>query len=215
MPIRLAGFFAATWDYTLYSEGFLAPFGANGGYYDDVSSFISIEELMDHPTLEPAWLSIRDYIKGGLTVPAGKLSPLMLADSLEADSRQILQTVQQLRKGAAAPLQCELDDLATWAYLSSYFANKLRAGVALAIYRQAHDVAQQQRAIALLGKCLTDWQQVCRITGSHYREVAYVDDEPFGGNAFKDAKRFSWVKFLPQVQRDIELAKGNGPVGKK
>ena len=32
MPLRLASFYASTWDYTLYSEGFLAPFSADKGF---------------------------------------------------------------------------------------------------------------------------------------------------------------------------------------
>ena len=58
MPLRLASFHAATWDYTLYSEGFLAPFPSNGGMHDTLSAFISIDELIHHPPLDPALIPI-------------------------------------------------------------------------------------------------------------------------------------------------------------
>jgi len=210
MPLRLASFYAATWDYTLYSEGFLAPFPANSGFNDDVSSFISIEELIDHPTLDPNYVSIPDYVKMALekkALPAGKISPLALADSLAADSRLILQLIAQLRPKVSATLACELDDLETWAYLSSYFADKLRAGVALHTYRLSQDKNQQQKAIKLLINCLGYWQKISKITAAHYQEVPYIEGYKSGGNAYKDAHRFSWIKYLPQVERDIELAK--------
>jgi Glycosyl hydrolase family 20, domain 2 len=210
MPLRLASFYAATWDYTLYSEGFLAPFPANSGFHDDVSSFISIEELIDHPTLDPDYISIPGFVKASLekkTLPAGKVSPLALADSLAADSRQVLSLVKQLRPQATATLACELDDLATWAYLSSYFADKLRAGVALHRYRVTGEKSQQQEAVDLLTRCLAHWEKVSQLTASHYREVPYIEGYKSGGNAYKDAGRFSWTKYLPQVKRDITLAR--------
>ena len=61
MPLDLASFYRATWDYTLYSEGFLAPY-ASGGMHDTVSSFISIEELIDHPVPGPG-LSLHPRIR--------------------------------------------------------------------------------------------------------------------------------------------------------
>ena len=42
MPLRLASFHAATWDYTLYSEGFLALQG-------DYTRYISVDQLIDLP----------------------------------------------------------------------------------------------------------------------------------------------------------------------
>ena len=63
MPLRLASFHKATWDYTLYSEGFLAPFAPPAGLYDKASSFISIDELIDHPTLDPRYVSIPEYVR--------------------------------------------------------------------------------------------------------------------------------------------------------
>ena len=82
MPLRLASFHGATWDYTLYSEGFLAPFASNGGLHDTVSSFISIDELIDHPTLDPAYVSIPDFVKQKnekTEITTGKITPFALA----------------------------------------------------------------------------------------------------------------------------------------
>ncbi|MDB5245942.1 MAG: hypothetical protein JWQ40_336 [Segetibacter sp.] len=217
MPLRLASFFAATWDYTLYSEGFLAPFAANAGLYDTVSSFISINELIDHPVLEPSYLSIPEYVKLAVEnklLPTGKISPLSIADSLETESKLVLQQVQKLRANASPTLACELDDLETWAHLSSYFAGKLRAGVALQRFRSTGDKAQQQKALELISRSIQHWKTVSDITSKHYIEVPYIEGYNSGGNAYKDAKRFSWSKYLPQVERDLLLIKEAVPFGK-
>ncbi len=209
MPLRLASYYRSTWDYTLYSEGFMSP-SPSGGLDDKVSSFISVDELIDHPTLDPRYISIADYVKefgerktpasGGAGIISGKTSPLDLADSLENDSRVVLALVGQMRSKSLSPtLACELDDLETWAYLSDYFANKLRAGVALHTFRTFGDKRQQQKAIQLLTHCRTVWMKISKITGGHYREVPYIDDD-------SDARTFSWAKYLPQVERDIRLA---------
>lgn len=210
MPLRLASFHGATWDYTLYSEGFLAPFTSNGGLHDTVSSFISIDELIDHPVLDPNYIAIPDFVKQEIEkkkIEAGKISPLALADSLEQDSKKVFAILKQLRSGAAPTLACELDDLETWAYLSNYFSNKLKAGVALKMFRTKGDIAQQQKAIKLLTACWDDWKRLGQLTSNHYTEVPYVDNHSSGGAAYKDALWFSWIKYLPQVERDIFLAR--------
>ncbi len=210
VPLRLASFHRSTWDYTLYSEGFLSPFSSNNGLHDSVSSFISINELIDRPTLDPNYISIPDFVQSNMdhtTMLPGKVTPLALADSLEADSKNVWRIIQSIRPGSTRALECELDDLETWAWLSRYFAGKLRAGVALQTYRITGDQQQQQKAIELLIKCIPAWKKVSEITSKHYREVPYIDDHASGGTAYKDAKMFSWIKYLPQVERDVELAK--------
>ncbi|QDK80922.1 hypothetical protein EXU85_20805 [Spirosoma sp. KCTC 42546] len=210
MPLRLASFYGSTWDYTLYSEGFLAPFSAGKGVQDTVSSFISINELIDHSTLDPAYLSIKDYVGQMVAkkkIAAGKMTPIAVADLLDADCKTVLQRVQQLRSGASPTLVCELADLETWAYLSRYFADKLRAAVALQTYRLSQDKTQQQKAITYLNQCLRHWQKVSEITTSHYHEVPYTEGYISKENAYKDSQRFLWSNYLPQVERDIVLAK--------
>ncbi|MCW3089449.1 MAG: hypothetical protein JWP81_518 [Ferruginibacter sp.] len=210
MPLRLASFHRSTWDYTLYSEGFLSPFSSGNGLHDSISSFISIDELIDRPTLDPHYVSIPDFVKWNSenkSMLSGKLTPLQLAGLLETDAKNVLRIVQMMRPKSSATLTCELDDLETWAWLSTYFAGKLRAAVALQTYRKTGDQLQQQKAIELLTACVPAWKKVGDITSKHYREVPYIDDHASGGMAFKDAKMFSWSKYLPQVERDIQLAK--------
>jgi len=214
MPLSLASFFAATWDYTLYSEGFLAPFAANAGLHDTVSSFISVDELIDHPVLDPKFISIADYVKAmdeNKTLTSDKVTPLMLADSLELAGRDVLKLVKPLQTASVTPLACELNDLETWAYLSIYFADKLRAGVALQQFRLTGNKVHQTEAVSLLNNCLFFWKKISDVTASHYKEVPYLEGYKSPLKAFRDAQYFSWIKYLPQAERDIEIAKEARP----
>ena len=211
MPLTLASFYAATWDYTLYSEGFLAPYSANNGLHDTISSFISIDELIHHRTLDPSMLSIEEYVQASanrLQPAQAKISPLTLADSLESRGRRVIRFVHAT-PGATGAFACELDDLETWANLSLYFADKLRAGVALHTFRRSGARSKQRRAVKLLERCADYWQRVSEITEKHYRDVPYIDES--ASASALDAKVFSWSAYLPQVLRDVAIAKEAAP----
>ncbi len=210
MPLRFASYHAATWDYTLYAEGFLAPFPSGQHDFDASSAFVSIDELINHPTLDPGYISIADFVNGSKENRQypNSITPTELADSLTRDAQRITDVVSRLRSRSNPTLQCELDDLETWAYLSYYFADKLRAGVSLALFRADHRASDQNKAIALLTRCVVHWKKVVSITSKHYHEVPYVDDQSALRQPNHDAHTFSWKKYLPQVERDVRIAKG-------
>ncbi|GHU65826.1 hypothetical protein FACS1894184_02390 [Clostridia bacterium] len=66
MPMALGTFFASTWDFSLYSEGFLSTrFNARlftdwsfNGYAPD-RSFITLEAMLNSHTLDPDWLPLQ------------------------------------------------------------------------------------------------------------------------------------------------------------
>ena len=210
MPLRFASFHAGTWDYTLYSEGFLAPYPANDAGFDAKSAFVSIEELINHPTLDTSYLSIKEYVAmlDNTRDPLNKITPIQLADSLAKDAALVSNIVGRLRGNKNPTLQCELDDLETWAYLSLYFSEKLRAGVSLQTFRVNHVKSFQKNAISNLTRCLEYWKKIAEITSRHYKEVPYVDDQSMERQPDNDAHTFSWLKYIPQAERDIKIAKG-------
>ena len=217
MPLRLASFHAATWDYTLYSEGFLAPFGARG-HYDGHSAFISIDELIDHAVLDPAYWDIPRYVaalEAGTSVPEGIITPADLADLLDEDALIAVRRVEDMRRemgNARGALRCEWADLETWALLSHYFAAKLRAGIALHRFRRSGDRSFQDAAIVLLTDCLSYWEQLSALTASHYREAPYLGEALSNRSVtgWTDARDFSWSKYLVEVRRDLEIARRAG-----
>ncbi len=207
MPLRLASLYKATWDFTLYAEGFLAP-AASGGRFDGSSPFLSVDELVDHPALDPDYVSIRDFVAGeaaGRAFPEGAVTPPALADVLERDGREALRLVE----GVAAdgkPVAAEIAACRAWAHLSLYFAEKLRGGVALQRFRQSREAARQQEAVARLERAVGHWEDVIRVTEPAYREVPLIHLEKY-----KDG-RFHWSRFLADVKQDVEIArKGKRP----
>jgi len=216
MPLRLASFHAATWDFTLYSEGFLAP--AQTGFNDKVSPFISIDELIRHRTLDPTYLSIFNYVESEVAnrrIEESLLTPLELADDLEKDGKRALELVNSLlpKAGQNLPmLQCEIADVQAWAYLSFYFADKLRAGVALETFRRTKDIEEQKRAVVLLKNAVRYWDNIIVVTKQHYHAIPAVQ---LYGSKEKHKAMFSWEQYRDQVERDVQIAKQAGKSQRK
>jgi phage-related protein len=209
MPLQLASFYRATWDFTLYSEGFLAP-AESGGLFDKVSPFISINELIDHITLDPTYYSIPDFVDAYLSkeqdIDSSMLTPLDLAESLERDAKVALELVETLPKDAAErnleTLECEIADVKAWANLSYYFAAKLRGGVSLEMFRKTGEQGEKNEAILHLQKAAHYWEEVVAVTESHYNPTPTVE---------LDDQQFSWANYSDQVQRDIQIARQAKP----
>jgi hypothetical protein len=207
MPLKLASFHSATWDYTLYSEGFLAP--VQNGFDDKVSPFISIDELIKHRTLDPTYLSIPDYVESkvnNINIDETLLTPTELADDLENDGNRALRLLEDLNHGAEQnvhTLNCEIADAQTWAYLSLYFADKLRAGVALETFRKTKAGEQKTKAISLLENAAQHWKKIIEVTQQHYKPVPAVQ---LSRLKEKHKAVFSWEQYNEQVQRDIQIA---------
>ena len=140
-PLRIATFHGATWDHTLYSEGFLTNDG-----------FITLDRLIAAQPLDPAWMSVGEFVKAtadGKRVPAGRTTPLQVADAAEADARATLKLLTPLgsRSGAVAE---EIADATAWRIWACDFADKLRAAVAMKRFRIGDDRQGQAQAIELL-----------------------------------------------------------------
>ena len=54
--LRLASLYDSRWDFTLYSEGFLALQG-------ETTKYIGVDALIKQPTMDPAYVSVADYVK--------------------------------------------------------------------------------------------------------------------------------------------------------
>lgn len=57
-PLRLASLFDFTWDFTLYSEGFMALDSKVKRV-----EYISIDRLINQPPTDPDYVSVSDYVK--------------------------------------------------------------------------------------------------------------------------------------------------------
>jgi len=208
VPLALASFYRSTWDFTLYSEGFLAPWTT--GYDDGKSPFISLEELVRHETLDPGLMSIGEYcekLHEGVTPEEALVTPPELATRLKIECDSALGLIYQMRiTGIDPTLESELDDLETWCYLGSYLSEKIRAGVALQMFRLTGNEKERASSIRHLGQCILYWEEVNRLTELRYSPMPYVSmGHP--EQKWPEFSSFHWVDFLNEVERDLTYVK--------
>ncbi|MCL4401758.1 MAG: hypothetical protein M1436_03710 [Acidobacteria bacterium] len=208
LPLRLASFYSSGWDFSLYSEGFLDRTNSKR----DAAPFISIDDFIQHPPLDPNYVSIKDYVAGPDRFDATRMTPPRLADALEQDARgvtKLLAAMDARHARNAATLQCEIDDARTWAALSLYMADKIRAGVALATARTTGSRTERAKAVALLEHAARQWEEVIRITKSHLQPAPLMHLERIGFMKLTapNGPRFFWENYRQDVERDIEIAR--------
>jgi hypothetical protein len=197
VPLHFASFHKGTWDGSLYTEGFLSWTDRE----NSARSFFSIDRLINHPVLDTKrYINIPDYVKAG-RAPEGVMSPLELATKLDRDCAAARKSVAKLRARGTVPptLDCELADIEAWCAYGNYFAAKLRGGVALATARAKGDAGQQRVAVAELEKALVHWKRLAEVTEK-------FNQLPLAANW---RQPFSWTLLIPDVEKDIELAKAS------
>lgn len=204
MPLGLASFYQGTWDFTLYSEGFLNGKQIYRNYKEAGKAFIHIDEMIKHPSLDPNYLSIgvyTDRILKEKPIKKDEITPLMLADQMEKDGREALGLCGEIEGHATAGeinFGIEVNDIKAWAYLSLYFSAKLRGGVALDEAARTENRELQEKAIDYLEEAADHWKDLSDLTSQQYRDVSLLHLRTF---------KFSWKYFQKETIRDIEIAK--------
>ncbi|XWW44672.1 hypothetical protein JYG30_18200 [Fibrella sp. USSR17] len=204
-PLRLASAFDFTWDFSLYSEGMMAHDA------DKNVAYISVNQLITQPTLDPDYVSVSDYVKAtaaGSSVSSAKVTPPLLATRLETDCRKALALVQSISTSANRSLQYEVADVRVWSYLGLHLAEKLRGAVALQTYRTTGDEAMKQRAVQHLKAALRHWEDVVAITRPLYNDMplVHLSEQKGGTPAQNDKLRFHWAMLRPAVAQDVAIA---------
>jgi hypothetical protein len=199
--LRLASLYDSRWDFTLYSEGFLALQG-------DYTRYIGVDHLIDHPTMDPDYVSVAEYVsalRAGGSFGAGRIMPPLLADLLERDNREALRLVEGIDTSDDASLRYEIADIRTWAHLGLHLAEKLRGAVALQTYRTAGDEANKRAAIEHLRRAVAAWDEVVKITRPLYRDMKLTH---YNHNFFvaNDDNLFHWALVRDEVARDVAVA---------
>ncbi len=200
--LRLNSLFDTRWDFTLYGEGFLALQG-------DYTKYISVEALIGQPTMDPAYVSVADYVQTvqqGGAFAADRMTPPGLADLLERDCREALRLVQGVDTGGDTSLRYEVGDVQAWSQLGLHLAEKLRGAVRLQTYLKSGDEAEKRAAIAHLERALGHWDEVVRITRPLYRDMPLTH---YNHNFFvpNDDNLFHWALIRDEVAQDVEIAR--------
>jgi len=204
VPLHFASFHRGTWDGSLYTEGFSSWIDRDDG----ARTFFDIDAFIKHPVLDTKrYVNIADFVKADGVVEPGKLSPLALAAQLDRDGEGALRRVAAIlaRTTPSPTLECELTDIEAWCAYGSYFAEKLRAGVALATARVKNDAKQQAVAVAALERALAHWKRLAELGGKFNRL-------PIPSNS---REPFSWTSLTPAVERDIEMSRKTLGEGKQ
>lgn len=194
VPLHFASFHRGTWDGSLYTEGFSSWTDNGPRKFFDIDSFIT------HPVLDTnRYVNIADFVRAGGVVEAGKYSPLTLADALEREAAETVRLVGAIRQRARSnpTLECELNDLETWAAYARYFVEKLRGGVALAQARAENHADKQAQAVAALERAVQHWRRLAAL-GEQYNRLPILSNSK---------EPFSWAQLTPEVERDIERAR--------
>ncbi len=212
MPLKLASFYASSWDFSLYSEGFLANASPrNKALYDSVSAFISVNEIIETVTLDTNLVSIKDFIDGNYD-SKNKVTPLQLAAELENNGNEALTLLSNIETENQTLIH-EIDDIKTWAYLSLYFSQKLKGGTSLRQFRMSGEIKKQKESINHLEIALSHWKKLVDITSKYIDEISLMHLNPKyvnSGNS-RPLSKFSWANLLDEVKNDIEIAKSSSP----
>lgn len=199
--LRLASLYDSRWDFTLYSEGFLALQG-------EYTKYISVDRLISQPTMATEYVSVGEYVKtllDGGSFEAGRITPPILIDMLERDNREALSLVKHINTAGNASLMYEVADVKTWANLGLHLAEKLRGALALQTYRLSGGEENKLQAVGHLRQALKYWDEVIRITRPIYRDMRLTH---YNHNSFEanDANLFHWALIRDEVARDVEIA---------
>jgi hypothetical protein len=200
--LRLASLYDSKWDFTLYSEGFLALQG-------DYTKYISVDQLIKQPTMAPEYVSVEEYVRStqdGRAYGADRITPLRLAEMLERDNQQAFRLVEKVDVSGNASLMYEVADVKVWANLGLHLAEKLKGAVALQTYRVAGGEQNKQQAIEHLTLALRYWDEVVKITRPIYKDMPLTH---YNHNGFvaNDDNLFHWALIREEVAQDIEIAK--------
>jgi hypothetical protein len=201
-PLRIASLFSSTWDHTLYSEGMMWLAGQK-------MSYISTDSLISQPVLDPAYVSVADYVDATLnrrSFGPERITPPIIAGLLEADAKEALRLVEGIDTSGSTALMYEVADVKAWAHLGLHLAEKVRGATALQTYRKVGGEANKARAVAHLENALAQWDQVVAITRPIYRDMLLT--HMIGSSkALQPDAPFHWALLRPQVAQDVEAAR--------
>jgi hypothetical protein len=152
--------------------------------------------------LDPGlFASIEDFVSevlGKAGQPSGRVSPLRVAatlDELAATARRALDEAERQIGNAAQPdFRRAAIDVAIQIALGRFFAARLRAGVAFALYRQCDDRPRLAQALDAAREARSAWLDAIK-HGRVYRQDITVGGEPW--------LRGQWADRLSAIDADL------------
>ncbi|EOZ98453.1 hypothetical protein A33Q_1107 [Indibacter alkaliphilus LW1] len=200
--LKIGSLYDSRWDFTLYGEGFMALIG-------DETQYISANNLINQPTLDPDYISVKDYvdgIKANESFGSGKITPPILIGSLEEDCQKAMELVRGIAFENNLSLQYEVADIQIWANLGLHLAEKLKGSIALQSYRKGLGDKHKAEAITSFTKALHYWDEIITISRPLYKDMPLTHSNGSSHDR-NDDNLFHWALIRDQVAEDIEIAK--------
>ena len=186
-------FHYVSWDYQWWVEK------GTGNSYSDIDGYHNInavikyksKDMSTEPQDKYIYTSIEDFVKGDNY----GTSPLVIADSLEANGNAALTAVTEMTGGSNIELKETLGDIRSQAYFGLYWAHKIRGGVELERFRRNKTVTHKENAIAHLEKALAAYKKYAAQLDASYEKVRFAGHDVF-----------DWDKIAQEVEKDIMIA---------
>jgi hypothetical protein len=139
--------------------------------------FYDVQEFMEGSTMPGAnVLNIRDWRKRLTTrQPMTETTPLEIAAALDGAAADTFAALEKLLAPAKqdAELQKTANDCEALAHLGRYYAAKIRAACALALFDATADKHEQAAALRQLDDALAHWKSYAAIRDAHYVPALY------------------------------------------
>jgi hypothetical protein len=176
------------WDYLWYVEK-----GTSNGFGKAIDGYHNINHVIENETQNVSdYTNIKNFVNG----TASGISPLVVADSLEANAKAALRGISGMTDGGNIELKETLGDIKSQAHFGLYWASKIRGGVELASFRKNKNNEHKKNAISHLEKALDEWKNYAAQLGASYEKVR------FAGHGV-----FDWDALTSDVQKDIDIAR--------
>ncbi|MCC6127350.1 MAG: hypothetical protein IT426_20505 [Pirellulales bacterium] len=194
-----------------YPEGNVGNWNTSAGMKKrnvrEAGIFHDIREWIFTNVIDDTMMNIPDYVATcivkGEKAPESVLTPPKVAAMLSITASMIRMSIidasEEIDKDNKE-WQCTAMDLKASAALGHYYAAKIRAAVDLMAYLATGEEARKKAAVKNLETAKEHWKTLAEITKSHYvtHEVWLMG-------------QFDWAKYLPAVEKDIEMAKNAKP----
>ncbi|RED47852.1 hypothetical protein [Seonamhaeicola aphaedonensis] len=197
VPLIIASFWNAKWDFTLYSEGML---GFNDG--PPAVKLLSLQTLANRTPMDPRYTGIKEFVDTGKKTVLGKITPIQLADSLSVFCNEALRIVQPINYETNTDLLYEKADIQAWAYLGLYFSDKLKSAVAYQRYLNTEKEIFHQEAVTCLESATKNWSKLVDVTKPVYQPV------PIEHKGYRvKSNLFHWSIVQEEVEAELKWLK--------
>jgi hypothetical protein len=114
----------------------------------------------------PRFMAVKAFVGG--EAPAGRLTPLQVAEAIDANATRAIDTAAGLSAGTDKELAATLADIRAMGLLGRYYASKIRGAIELARCDQVPGTAPCAAARTYLRAASTHWREYAGVWSAHY-----------------------------------------------